>query len=159
MANLISPYKGELVDLMVAPGEVGELSAYAASLRSVRLGQQEVCDLEMLATGGFSPLKGFMPKADYRNVLENLRLSDGKLFPIPVTLTVAELGTIRMGSEIALRSPMNDLLAIMTVGEIYEWDRSEYAEAVLGTCDPRHPLVAALGSWGRFNLSGELRVL
>lgn len=156
---LIPPYKGTLVDLSVAPDEAGELSAYATSLHSIQLSQREVCDLEMIATGAFSPLRSFMSEADYWNVLKNLRLTDGTLFPVPVTLSVSELGDIHLGSDIALRSPANDLLAIMTVDDIYEWDRTEYAEAVLGTSDPRHPLVAELGGWGRFKLSGELCIL
>ena len=156
---LISPYKGELVDLMVAPDELHEFSAFAASLPSIKLSQREVCDLEMLATGAFSPVRTFMPERDYRRVLEEQRLSDGTLFPIPITLSATKIGSLSRGSEISLRSSTNDLLAVMKVSDIFEWDRTEYAEAVLGTSDPRHPLVAELGSWGRFNLSGSLRVL
>ena len=156
---LISPYKGELVDLMVAPDELREFSAFAASLPSIQLSQREVCDLEMLATGAFSPVRTFMPERDYRRVLEEQRLSDGTLFPIPITLSATKIGSLGRGSEISLRSATNDLLAVMNVSDIFEWDETEYAEAVLGTSDPRHPLVAELGSWGGFNLSGSLRVL
>lgn len=156
---LILPYKNELIDLRVPREDVAEITAFASSLPSVQLNQREVCDLEMMATGAFAPIRSFMGERDYRNVLANLRLSDGTLFPLPVTLGVADPGNIRSGTDIALRSPANDLLAVMTVSEIFEWDRTEYAEAVCGTADPRHPLVAELGSWGRFNISGRLRVL
>lgn len=156
---LITPYQGEIIDLMAAPGEVAELASFASSLPSVQLSQREACDLEMMATGAFSPLRSFMSEPDYRNVLANMRLADGTLFPLPVTFGVADVGNLKPGTDIALRSPQNDLLAIMTVRDILEWDRTEYAEMVLGTSDPRHPLVAELGGWGRFNLSGELRVL
>ena len=156
---LIPPYRGELVDLTASDEEAKELSVFAASLPSVRLSQREVCDLEMIATGAFSPLRSFMSEADHRSVLADMRLADGTLFPLPVTVGASEADHLRLGADIALRSPTNELLAVMTVGDVYEWDRSEYAEKVLGTTDPRHPLVAELGSWGRFNLSGELRVL
>jgi len=113
----------------------------------------------MIATGAFSPLRTFMCAADYKSVLETMRLSDGTLFPIPVTLTLNELPGIRLNSDIALRGPKNDLLAIMTITDIYEWDHTEFAESVLGTSDPRHPMVAEICSAGRFNLSGKLRVI
>src|SRR5688572_16777412 len=150
---LIPPYKGELVDLMTSHDEIRELSAFAASLPSVRLSQREVCDLEMIATGAFSPLRSFMSEADHRSVLAGMRLADGTLFPLPVTVGASEEDHLRLGRDLALRSPTNELLALMTVDDVYEWDRSEYAEAVLGTSDPRHPLVAELTGWGRFNFS------
>lgn len=156
---LITPYQGEIIDLMPAPADGAELTSFASSLPSVQLSQREACDLEMIATGAFSPLRSFMGELDHQNVLANLRLSDGTLFPLPVTLGVADTGYLKLGADIALRSPSNELLAVMKVSEIFEWDRTEFAEMALGTSDPRHPLVAELGGWGRFNLSGPLRVL
>ncbi|HKQ50804.1 MAG TPA: hypothetical protein VJT74_00445, partial [Pyrinomonadaceae bacterium] len=84
--NLIEPYGGELVDLVVRGEERDELWNRAASLPRLQLSARSVCDLELLATGGFSPLKRFMNQADYDRVLEEMRLADGTLFPIPITL-------------------------------------------------------------------------
>jgi sulfate adenylyltransferase len=157
--NLIPPYRGNLVDLITKSVEAADLFSYAASLPSIQLSKRETCDLELLATGAFSPLRSFMSELDYCGVLREMRLSDGTVFPIPVTISVDDLTNIQIGVDIALRDRKNELLASMTVEEIYEWDREFYAESVVGTNDPRHPLVAEMREWGRFNLSGKLRVI
>ena len=156
---LISPYKEDLIDLMVPVVAVAELFSYATRLHSIQLTARQTCDLEMLATGGFSPLRGFLGEKDYGTVLDTMRLADGTVFPIPITLPVDDISRLRIGSDVALRNSANDLLAVMNVGEIYEWGRERFADSVCGTSDPRHPLVAEAAEWGRFNLSGELRVL
>lgn len=157
--SLITPYRGGLVDLLVSPDERAELASYAARIPSIRLTKRETCDLEMLANGGFSPLDRFTGERDFAAILDGMRLADGTLFPIPITLATDELPQVRTGAEIALRGPKNDVLALMRVEEVYEWDREEFTNKVLGTSDERHPLVAESRRWGRFNLSGELRVL
>ena len=157
--ELIAPYKGELVDLLIPSHELADQFAYAATLHSICLTERQVCDLEMLASGAFSPLRGFMSESDHKNVLENMRLADGTVFPIPITLSVQGLENIKIDSDIALRDPANDLLAIMNISEIYAWGREQTAAHVFGTADKAHPLVAEMQSWGRFNLAGELRVL
>jgi len=157
--SIISPYGGKLVDLVVPEEEREELSAYASHLPSLQLSERSICDLELLATGAFSPLDRFMGEEDYLSVLEAMRLANGYVFPIPVTLPVEpELG-IALDKDIALRNAKNELLAVMTVEEIYEWDLAQAAESVFGTQDTRHPLVAEMHRWGRLNLSGRLRVL
>lgn len=156
---IISPYKGQLVDLVAAPEVRADLFAYAAGLHSIQLTQRQTCDLELLTTGAFSPLRSFMGASDYKSVIDEMRLADGTVFPIPVTLGVDSLTGLRIGGGLALRDPKNDLLAVMKISEIYEWDREALAMAVAGTADSRHPLVTEMSSWGRFNLSGELRVL
>ena len=156
---LIPPYGGRLVDLMVEDEERAELIARANQLSSVRLSPRSVCDLELLATGGFSPLDRFMGRCDYLRVIGEMRLADGAIFPIPVTLPVSETDGLQIGREVALRSPKNELLAVMLVEEIYEWDRMQEAAEVYRTTDSRHPLVAEMASWGRFYISGPLRVL
>ena len=157
--KLIDPYGGELIDLLVEPAEHDELFRLAASLPSIQLTQRETCDLEMLAVGAFSPLRSFMGKADFERAVGEMRLADGRVFPIPVTLSVDDLTNIEVGKPIALRDIRNDLLAVLNVGEIYEWDREYTAQNVYGTTDPRHPLIAEMHRWGKYNLSGELRVL
>ncbi len=157
--RMIAPYGDQLVDLMVPAAEIDDVHDYAARLPSIQLSERSVCDLELLATGAFSPLDHFMGEADHRRVLDEMRLASGHLFPIPVTLPVAPDAGITVGQDIALRNANNDLLAIMTVDEAYPWDPDEVAEKVFGTRDPRHPLVAEMQHWGRINLAGRPRVL
>ena len=156
---LITPYGGSLVELIVAEAEVLELKAHASRLPSIQLSERAVCDLELLAIGAFSPLNRFMGRADYERVLHEMRLTTGQIFPIPVTLPVAASSGLRLDQEVALRDSQNELLAVMTVTEIYEWDRLELAERVFATQDARHPLVAEMSRWGQLNISGPLRVL
>lgn len=157
--SLISPYGGALVDLTVPEAELAEARAYASTLPSLQISPRAVCDLEMLASGAFSPLDRFMGNADYQRVLKEMRLADGTLFSMPITLPVSEDSGLVIGADIALRDPMNDLLAIMTVEELYPWDRDELALNVLGTTDAKHPLVNEMGRWGTLNASGPIRML
>ena len=92
----------------------------------------------------------------FRSVLEEMRLADGTLFPLPVTLPVDGAVRLEVGREIALRSPGNDLLAVMTVEEAYAWDLPREAASVCGTTDSRHPLVAEMHAWGTTYISGPL---
>ena len=158
-ARLIEPYGGRLVDLLVPPDEHEALRAHANTLPSIQLSDRALCDLELLATGAFSPLDRFMGRADYERVLAEMRLADGTLFPIPVTLPVERIDDLHYDREIALRDSKNNLLAVMTVEEIYTWERAAAAQQVFGTQDPAHPLVAEMTRWGSLNLSGPLRVL
>ena len=158
-STLISPYGGQLVDLTVPAAALADLKAQANRLPSIQISERAVCDLELLATGGFSPLDRFMSQADYTRVLTEMRLANGYLFPIPVTLPVEPGPAIRIGQDIALRNSKNELLAVMTIEEIYKWDRQEVARAVFETLDPRHPLVAEMHRWGALNISGRLQVL
>lgn len=156
---LISPYGGELIDLLADEDEIEDLRAMASRLPSVQLTERAVCDLELLAVGGFSPLKSFMNSQDYQGVLVDMRLASGVLFPIPVTLPVDRDAQVELDRPVALRDPKNNLLAVMDVEEIYQWDLDQEALAVLGTLDVRHPLVAEMHRWGGHNLSGRLRVI
>ena len=158
-ATLISPYGGEQVDLMVPKEDLADARAYASTLPSLQISPRAVCDLEMLATGAFSPLKQFMGEADFRGVVSEMRLADGTLFPMPVTLPVPADAGLAVGTDIALRDSMNDLLAIMTIEELYPWDPAVFAQHVLGTQDSKHPLVNEMSRWGRLNAAGKLRVL
>lgn len=157
--DLITPYGGTLVDLVVRPEEKEELKQYAGRLNSIQLTHRQMCDLELIATGGFSPLDRFMGRDDFQRVIDEMRLTNGAVFPIPVTFPVDKDSTVFLDKEIALRSPNNDLLAIMTVEEIYPWNLEETAQKVFGSTDPRHPLIAEMTRWGKLNLSGALRVL
>ena len=157
--TLIPPYGGELVDLVVPREEADDLKARASGLPSIQLSDRAACDLELLATGAFSPLDRFMGERDYRRTVGEMRLDDGTVFPIPVALPVDDPSPIRLDADIALRDSRNELLAVMTVQEAYEWDLQEAADQVFGTQDVRHPLVSEMHRWGRVNISGPLQVL
>jgi len=157
--NLIAPYGGKLVDLLAPAEALVEIKTYASRLPSIQVSERVACDLELLATGAFSPLDRFMGQADHQRVLDEMRLADGHLFPIPVTLPVEQNTTISLDQDVALCNTKNELLAVMTVEEIYEWNRVEVAQKVFGTLDLRHPLVAEMHRWGRLNISGHLQVL
>src|SRR4030066_1884521 len=103
-AKLITPYGGKLVNLVVDEKEREELIAYSAQLSSIKITMRNLCDLELLATGGFSPLRTFMGKADYERVLHEMRLSDGTLFPLPITLTADPKDLPTVGEDIVLRN-------------------------------------------------------
>ncbi len=155
---LIAPYGGALVNLLVPPDEREELRAYAGRLPSAQLSDRAVCDLEALAVGGFSPLDRFLGKEDYARVLEEMRLADGRLWPIPITLPL-DPTDVRLDGEIALRDAKNNILATLTIEEAYDWDKAEAAQRICGTQDSRHPLVAEMARWGGVNVSGRLRVI
>ena len=157
--SLISPCGGRLVDLLAPAEAAADLRAYAARLPSVRLSERAACDLELLATGAFSPLDRFMGREDLNRVLEEMRLANGHVFPVAVTLPVEPGPAIHLDHDIALRSAQNDILAVMTVTEVWEWDKDEVAEKIFGTHDLRHPLVAEMGGWGRLGISGRLQAL
>ena len=158
-AKLISPYGGKLVHLLVAPDQLDEKLAYARSLPSIQISARAECDLELLAVGAFSPLRGFMSQADLQSVLDTMRLADGRLFPIPMTLPIDPTDEIKPGMDIALRDSKNNLLAIQSIEEMYEWDLEETAVKAFGTLDVRHPIVAEMHRWGRVNIAGRLEVL
>jgi len=157
--NLISPYGGKLVDLVVSGEEREELLAKSSRLPSVQISSRSLCDLELLATGAFSPIDRFMRKNDYERVLTEMRLNDGALFPIPVTLPVEESALPSWGEQITLSDSRNNTLAVMQIEEIYHWDAQREARLVLGTTDPRHPLVSEMVRWGKVYVSGELKII
>ncbi|MBW7884285.1 MAG: bifunctional sulfate adenylyltransferase/adenylylsulfate kinase [Caldilineaceae bacterium] len=157
--NLITPYGGKLVNLVVDPDQLDSMWAGAERLPSLRLTPRAACDLELLATGAFSPLDRFMGQADYVRVVHEMRLADGTLFPIPITLPVTP-ETLRGAPErVALRDSRNNLLATMAVEEVFRWDPVAEQRAVVGTDDARHPLVAEMASWGSLYVSGRLDVI
>lgn len=156
---LIPPYGAQLVDLLVKSEEIEGLRAFANSLPSLTLSDRSVCDLELLAIGAFSPLDRFMGRADYQHVRGEMRLEDSRLFPIPVTLPVDPFPDLRLDENVALKNSRNELLAVLAVEEIFEWDLAGEAQDIFGTQDLRHPIVAEMHSWGKLNISGRLQVL
>jgi len=157
--QLISPYGGKLVNLVIEDDERQNLLQRAKDLPSVQISTRSIGDLELMAEGAFSPLDRFMGARDYRSVLSTMRMADGTLMPVPVTLPVDSVDGLEIGAEVVLRSPMNDMLAVMRLDEIFTWDLDAECTAVLGTTDSRHPLVSEMHTWGRYLLSGPLQVL
>ncbi|HSX35469.1 MAG TPA: bifunctional sulfate adenylyltransferase/adenylylsulfate kinase [Patescibacteria group bacterium] len=155
--QLISPYGGTLVNLIVPEEEGNKLKKIAAELPTLTLSDRALCDLEMLATGAFSPLTGFMGKADYESVLKTMRLANQVLFPMPITLPVDT--PYAPGEKLSLRDNFGNLLAIMTVDEVYTWEPEAYLMAIFGTNDKAHPLYNEVMSWGPYNIAGKLEVL
>lgn len=158
-ADLVSPYGGTLVDLMVSEEEKDELLEKSSRLPSVQISQRAMCDLELLATGAFSPLDRFMGKADYERVLTEMRLTNGVLFPIPLALPVDEDELPSWGEQITLSDSRNNTIAVMQIEEVYHWDKLRETRLALGTTDPRHPLVSEMNTWGNVYISGALKVI
>lgn len=157
--DLIPPYGGKLVDLLIPPNRVNERLAYASTLPTVHLSARATCDLEMLAVGAFSPLDRFMGQADYQSVLDTMRLTNGAIFSIPIVLAVNPGEHIAAGRQVVLRDESNDALAIMHIEEVYPWDVQEFAVKVAGKYDVRHPLVAEMNRWAKLFISGPLEVI
>jgi len=145
-SHLIEPHGGELVDLLAGAERSAELKAASRDWPSWDLSPRQFCDLELLMNGGFSPLRGFMGKADHDSVCARLRLADGTLWPIPITLDVPRevADRLKPGGMLALRDPEGVMLAALHVSEVWEPDRAASALDVYGTADPDHPGVGHL---------------
>src|SRR5581483_4889643 len=137
----IRPHGGELVDLIVDPARAAEIEEASRDWASLSLSPRQLCDLEVLSVGGFSPLRGFLTKNDYDSVCNSMRLSDGTLWPIPITLDINDefRKTISEGDAIALRDPEGFLLAVLHIEQIWQPDLLADAESIYGTIDKTHP--------------------
>jgi len=141
-SHLIPPHGGELIDLTVSPERAAELKAHSREWPSWDLSARQLCDLELLVSGGFSPLRGFMTQKDYNGVCQNMRLSSGVLWPMPITLDVTEefVKSLKPGSSrVALRDPEGVMLAVLNVEEVWQPDRQAEAKSVFGTTSKVHP--------------------
>lgn len=143
---MLNPHGGHLVNLVAPAAEQATLKAEATTLASWDLSARQLCDLELLLNGGFSPLKGFMCRPDYEAVLNNMRLADDTLWPVPVTLDVGEdfAAKLKVGDSIALRDPEGLVLAILDIEDLWTADRAEEARKVFGSDDDTHPAVRFL---------------
>jgi len=142
----VAPHGGKLLSLLVEPARAAEIRAESRDWVSWDLTPRQLCDLELLLNGGFSPLRGFLARADYESVCATMRLADGTLWPIPVVLDVPEEVAKRLGagSRLALRDPEGVLLAALHVEDVWRPDREAEAEAIYGTGSREHPGVAHL---------------
>jgi sulfate adenylyltransferase len=146
MGAFKEPHGGTLKELYLSEAAADAARESSRELRSWDLSPRQLCDLELLLNGAFSPLDGFMTQPQYAAVLADMRLPDGVLWPIPVTLDITrELAeTIAPGERLALRDREGVLIATLRVDDVWEPDRAAEAEAVLGTTDPTHPGVHEL---------------
>ena len=159
--DVIAPHGGSLVDRTVPVEERQERLREAAELPKVFLGPRTISDLQMISTGVFSPLEGFMRKEEYESVVEDMRLTDGLAWSLPVTLASSEdtAHTLREGSEVALVDGDGEPVATMLLRERYRYDKEREARMVYRTTDQDHPGVNALYRQGDVLLGGEVNLL
>ena len=146
MTEFISALGGELVDLMLDSESTEQLKHESGDFPSITLSQRQLCDLELLTNGAFSPLTGFMGEKDYNSVVECSRLADGTLWPIPVVIDVPDefADSLKVGQKVALRDGEGFMPAVMTVEDIWKADKQKEAEYVYGTASKDHPGVQYL---------------
>jgi sulfate adenylyltransferase len=144
--HLVPPHGGKLVTLVADPDRAAELKLASREWPSADLSPRQLCDLELLVGGGFSPLTGFMTRAEYESVCGAMRLPNGTIWPLPVTLDLPEetARSLSPARPLALRDSEGLLLAALHVEEVWQPDRTREAETVYGTTSLEHPGVAYL---------------
>lgn len=151
-----------LVQLIVDEQRAAVLKGLSMHLPSITLNDHQLCDIELLATGAFSPLRGFMTRPDYEAVLDRMQLQDGTPWPIPICLGISEKQqrVLEAGQSLAIRDPEGFLLAVMHIEEIWHINKDREAETSLGTTDRFHPRVNYLYTKeGEYYAGGKLEVL
>jgi len=158
----LEPHGGKLVNRLAEGAERERLLAEASALRSIRVNTWTISDIDCIAVGAFSPLTGFLKEADYRSVLETMRLADGTVWSIPITLSVDDesFAAIEAGERVALVGEADRVVyAILEVEEKYRVDLKTEAEKVFKTADPAHPGVAKLYERTNGYIGGPITVL
>jgi sulfate adenylyltransferase len=160
MTDTIPPHGGSLVDLRLPKDEAARAEAEVTHLPKVTIGARELSDLEMLSVGALSPLTGFMGEKDYRSVLDEMHMSNGLPWTIPVTLSLSEEEAKRVGgaSRIALFSHEHPI-AVVDVEQVYRRDKEHEAQSVFRTTDTAHPGVKALHAAGDYVVAGEVSTI
>jgi sulfate adenylyltransferase len=156
----IPPHGGKLINREVTGQRAEELARTAAELPVLRLSSRALSDLELLAIGGFSPLKGYMQSDDYSSVVESMQLASGLPWSVPVTLSATpdEAAGLKEGKKFALADESGQLLATMRLREKFSYDKQREAQQVYRTTDEAHPGVAALYAQGDVLLGGKVKV-
>lgn len=159
--KLIPPHGGALICNWADKAEQAELQALAHELPQIAVGSRQLADLEMLANGAYSPLRGFMTRNDYLHVVNEMHLSSGLPWSIPITLAVTseQAATIHEGQKVALIDPNGALQAVLSVEEKYTYDKYHEARQVYRTEDEAHPGVQVLYQQGDILLGGPVRVV
>ncbi|HEY0755834.1 MAG TPA: sulfate adenylyltransferase [Ktedonobacteraceae bacterium] len=160
-AQLLAPHGGTLIINLAGEDERATLLARAEALPELVVGSRQLADLEMLAHGAYSPLSGFMGQADYLSVVNTMHLSNGLPWSIPITLAVQaeQAAQLKEGAEVALVNAQGLLQAVLTVEEIYTYDKRLEASQVYRTEDEQHPGVSVLYQQGEVLLGGPVRVV
>jgi sulfate adenylyltransferase len=162
MSKLVKPHgSDELKPLLRVGADLEKARAEAESLPKVTLDSRERGDLIMLGIGGFTPLKGFMGKADWQGVCDGMTMADGTFWPIPITLSTdqATAGGLNVGDKVALVNPENDeIMGAMTLEEKYSIDKAHECQTVFQTTDEEHPGVKMVMAQGEVNLAGPVEV-
>ena len=156
-----TPHGGVLIDRAPTGAERESAIERADSLPSITIGSVAASDLELIGNGAFSPLTGFIGEADYRSVVDTMRLANGLPWSIPITLAVGrdEADALQIGSEVALRDEGGRLLGILELAEKYTYDAQHEAEQVFRTTEDAHPGVARIYAAGEVYLGGDVTVL
>jgi len=159
--DLIPPHGGRLVERLVRGPERDRLIHQARTLSAVTLDEWELSDLELMAIGALSPLEGFLGEADYDAVLDRMRLADGTVWPLPITLALSqqEADVWREGQDLSLRGPEGELVAVLHQPELYPYNRAVEAKLIFGTTDPTHPGAKRVLSQGPYHIGGRVSVL
>jgi sulfate adenylyltransferase len=154
------PHGGVLINRLLPLDSRDAARERAASLISIPLSELNLADIEMIAVGGFSPLTGFLGREDYLSVVNNMRLANGLVWSIPVTLAVTteQAEAIQIGQDVALAENDNPI-AILTVSDKFTYDKALEAQNVYRTTDEAHPGVARLYKQGDVLLAGDIEVI
>ncbi len=159
MSHLIPPHGGTLVNRVASPDRAKELASEAGSLKRIDLSAKQSCDLEMIAIGAFSPLTGFMGKADFESVCKGMKLASGDIWPIPILLSVDGGDAPKVGERVALHAPNGVLQAVMTVEEVFGHDKGLEVPSVFRTEDEAHPGVAQVKKEGDTCIAGPIEAV
>ena len=159
--SLIAPHGGTLVNRLAGSAQTKQLAAEAAALPVIRLSAKQACDLEMIALGAFSPLTGFVGRADFERICTDMRLAGGEVWPIPITLAVddAAKAGLREGGRAALQHADGTLLAVIDVQEIFPHDKKLEIPNVFRTAAEAHPGVKAVVDEGDWLVGGPIHVI
>ena len=159
MSGLIPPHGGALVDRVASPDKAKALTDEAAGLKRIDLSAKQSCDLEMISIGAFSPLTGFMGKADFEGVCKDMKLASGDHWPIPILLSVSKGDAPAAGERVALYAPNGTLQAVMTIEEVFDHDKKLEIPNVFRTEDESHPGVKQVMEEGDTCLSGPVETI
>ncbi|RCJ25179.1 sulfate adenylyltransferase [Nostoc minutum NIES-26] len=159
--DAIAPHGGQLVNRIATPEQREEFLSKADFLPRLQLDERAVSDLEMIAIGGFSPLTGFMNQADYDRVVTEMRLANGLVWSIPITLSVAEevASSLKEGGSIRLDNPTGRFIGVLQLTQKYHYDKTREAINVYRTDDANHPGVQVVYNQGSVHLAGDIWLL
>ncbi|MBI3308343.1 MAG: sulfate adenylyltransferase, partial [Candidatus Melainabacteria bacterium] len=159
--ELIKPHGGSLINLFAQNGELNNLNEKVSKLKAISVPKKVLCDIEMLAIGAFSPLTGFTKKKDFNSIVQDMRLANGLIWPIPITLPINKdiYENVKKEESIALKDENNDVVATVNIEDIYQVDQKREAELVYKTSDTSHPAVKYLFDSGEYYIAGDIKVL